>query len=222
MKKILSLLVLTEAMAFCQISQSTYTITTSSVVEIINPFDKLIEWDNRLNSLKAEFSQEVIFKVADMKQSVEGNVVYKKPDSIKITHTKPQSQIIIINSKKEITIVKPKDSQIIKTSWEKWKNNLEPKLKGLFDFGNYQKLGRDSKIETQIIDKENSVVKITSNDSSYTLTLKLNREFFPTECELDLKDTIIKTYIKNAKINEELSKDEFKYKNKNGFEVLKI
>ncbi len=192
--------------------------TTLNIENEINLFDKLKEWDLKLKTLKAKFTQEVFFKVADMKQKVEGEIYFKKPDNLKIVHTRPQPQVIIINSKKEIFIVKPNDKQIIKSLWDKWKNNLEPKLKGLFEFGNYSSLERNSKIEN--IDK--NTLKITPLNSEYSLVLKLDDNFFPFECELDLKDTIIKTKITDIEINKEIKKEEFEYKNKDSFDVLKL
>ncbi|HOJ86441.1 MAG: outer-membrane lipoprotein carrier protein LolA [Elusimicrobiales bacterium] len=203
---------------FLSISLSSNSQEKKETEQTPNIFDKMIEWDNKLKSLKANFNQEVIFKVAEMKQSVEGNIVFEKPDNIKITHAKPQKQIIIINSQKDITIIKPQDRQIIKSSWEKWKANLEPKLKGLFDLGNYSSLGKNSKIEFP----DSFTIKITPKDSSYILTLKLNEKYFPIECELDLKDTVIKTYLKDINIDSKIEKDEFEYKNKEKYEVLKL
>lgn len=187
----------------------------------IDPIKKLMQLDEQIKNLKADYIQEVYFKVANIKQNVEGKILYLKPDNMKIIHTKPSSQIIIINSKNDITIIKPKDRQIIKSRWEKWKMSLEPQLKGLFEFGNYSKIIEDSEIMTTVI-KDGYIIEIKPKEKKFTLKLKLGLDFFPQEGELDLGDTSVKTIIKNIEINKEISKDEFEYKNKEKYEVLKL
>ncbi|MEF3280056.1 MAG: outer membrane lipoprotein carrier protein LolA [Elusimicrobiota bacterium] len=181
----------------------------------------LIETDNKLKSLKSDFEQEVLFKVAEIKQKVKGNITYLKPDNIKIIHSQPQEQTIIINSKKDITIVKPKDKQIIKTSYKNWKSGLEPKLKGLLEFGNYSSLLEEADVKSEKIES-GYLLKITPKNKGYKLKLKLNSNFFPVEGELDLGDTIVTTILKNIEINPEVKKEEFEYKNENNYDTIKL
>lgn len=215
MKKVFFLLLLPIAIASLraeenQVKQSTNPLTI---------LDRLIELDGKLKSLKTNFSQEIYFKVADIKEKVEGEIIFKKPGDLKIIHKKPKQQTIIIKEKKEIIIIKPDDRQIIRSSWEKWKGTLEPKLKGIIEFGNYASLKYNSKI---IMDENNKTIKLTPYDNSYTLTIKLNDNYFPAECELDLKDTLIKTYLTDTIIDPDIKKDEFEYKNEKKFDVLKL
>jgi outer membrane lipoprotein-sorting protein len=200
------------------ISKNNEIITSTK--ETVNPYLKLKELDLNLKTLKANFKQEIYFKVADMKQNIEGEIYFVKPEKLKIVHTKPNSQIIIVNSKKDIQIIKPQEKQIIKSSWEKWKNNLEPRLKGLFDFGNYSLLEKDADIKSKE-EKDGYTIEIKPKKSSYTLILKLNSDFFPVESILDLKDTVIKTVIEKYEKNLEIKPEVFDFKN-NGYEVIDL
>jgi outer membrane lipoprotein-sorting protein len=197
-----------------EIKSNTYTYTNA------NPYLKLKELDASLKTLKATFKQEIYFKVADIKQNIEGEILFIKPEKLKLIHKKPYNQIIIIDSKKNIEIIKPKDKQIIRTSWEKWKNNLEPRLKGLFDFGNYSSLENDSNI-TSKEEKDGYIIEINSKKSDYKLILKLNKDFFPVESILDLKDTIVKTIINEFEKNIEIDPKEFEFKN-NDYELIEL
>ncbi|MBP7796905.1 MAG: outer-membrane lipoprotein carrier protein LolA [Elusimicrobiales bacterium] len=229
MKKILLSVIFLQAPVFAETVISTTTSTQPSVVVSTtdaNPIEKLKEWDSNLKSLKANFSQEVFFKTAEIKENIDGSIVYQKADgekkeSLKISHYKPQEQIIIISSEKDITIVKPADKQIVKSDWEKWKASLEPKLKGLMEFGNYSKLATDATITTSK-DGDNTKININPKAGGYTLILKLNKDYFPVEGELDMGDTLIKTYLKDVQINSEIDKGEFNYQNTKKFEVLEI
>jgi len=186
----------------------------------IDPYLKLKELDSNLKTLKAKFKQEIFFKLADMKQNIEGEIFFIKPDKLKIVHTKPNPQIIIIDSRKNIEIIKPADKQIIRSKWDKWKNNLEPRLKGLFDFGNYSSLEKHSKVTSKKLE-DGYIIEIKPKNSSYTLTLKLNLDFFPVESTLDLKDTIIKTFIDSFEKNIEINSNVFEFKDKE-YEIIDL
>jgi outer membrane lipoprotein-sorting protein len=197
-----------------EIKSNTYTYTNA------NPYLKLKELDASLKTLKATFKQEIYFKIADIKQNVEGEILFVKPEKLKLIHKRPYNQIIIIDSKKNIEIIKPKDKQIIRSSWEKWKNNLEVRLKGLFDFGNYSSLENDSNI-TSKEEKDGYIIEINSKKSDYKLILKLNKDFFPIKSILDLKDTIVKTIINEFEKNIEINPKEFEFKN-NDYELIEL
>ncbi|MGC9069755.1 MAG: LolA family protein [Elusimicrobiales bacterium] len=190
--------------------------------EIVNnPLEEIKKIDESIKTLTADFTQEIFFKTAEIKQNVEGKIFFSKPGNLKIIHTKPQDQIIIIRNEKELTIVKPKDKQIIKTHWEKWKNSLEPRIKGLLELGRYREVASKEDIE---IYKENDlkVIIIRSKKNTYILKIVFSKSNTPLRTELDMGDTSISTVFNNVKINDNISDGEFKYKNKDGFETLSL
>ncbi len=212
-------------LVFLMLIGSFYNIYANANVQDTQTLKKPIEEikiiDENIKTLTADFTQEIFFKTAEIKQQVEGKITFSKPANIKIIHTKPQQQIIIVKDKKELTIVKPKDKQIIKTEWEKWKNNLEPRLKGLFEIGNYEEIAKKEDIEIYT-ENDLKIIIIKSKKNIYTLKLVFSKQNIPLKVELDMGDISVSTTLSNVKINDNISNLEFKYKNKDDFEVLSI
>ncbi|MCX7641728.1 MAG: outer-membrane lipoprotein carrier protein LolA [Elusimicrobiales bacterium] len=191
---------------------------TKKQVDIINEIKSI---DEKIKTFISDYEQEIFFKTAEIKQKIEGKILFLKPNNIKIIHTKPQEQIIIIRNKKEITIVKPSDRQIITTNWERWKGALEPRLKGLLELGNYSKL--IEKENTELLNEDNKkILLIKSKKNFYILKIVFNENNIPIKAELDLGETLVTTILKNTTINTEIKESEFKYKNKENYETLSL
>lgn len=203
-----------------QNTTSTSITLTTSTQSITNTINELNEIDKKIESLECDFEQEVFFKTAEIKQKVEGKVLYTKPSKLKIIHTKPQKQTIIINNN-EITIIKPKDKQVVISSWEKWKNSLEINLKGLLEIGNYSRLAENANLEIKKSENTKEIIVI-SKDSKYRINLIFTQDNIPLKGEFELGDTSVSIIFKNVKINQKIKDDEFVFKNKEKYEVLKI
>lgn len=199
-------------------AEENQTKNISNYQDIIEELKKI---DENIKSLTADFEQEIFFKTAELKQIIEGKIIFLKPGNLKLIHTKPQEQLIIIKDSKKITIVKPSDKQIITTDWEKWKKTLEPKLKGLIELGNYSKLAEKGSSEI-IVENNKKHIIIKSKKQSYILKITLSPDNIPLNAELDLGETVVITTLKNVKINVEIKESEFKYKNKDGYETLSL
>jgi outer membrane lipoprotein-sorting protein len=89
------------------------------------------------------------------------------------------------------------------------------------EFGNYSKLATDATITTSK-DGDSTIINIAPKTASYTLILKLDKDYFPVEGSLDMGDTVIKTFLKDVQINPDIDSSEFKYKNTKKFEILEL
>ncbi|MCX7905561.1 MAG: outer-membrane lipoprotein carrier protein LolA [Elusimicrobiales bacterium] len=196
-------------------------ISTNNSKKHINIVSEIKVIDEKIKTLISDYEQEILFKTAEIKQKIEGKILFSKPNNIKIIHTKPQEQIIIIRDKKEITIIKPSDRQIITTNWERWKGSLEPRLKGLLELGNYSKLIEKENAELSYEDNKKILI-IKSKKNLYTLKIVFDENDIPIKAELDLGETLVTTILKNTKINIEIKESEFKYKNKEKYETLSL
>ncbi len=96
-------------------------------------------WDAKLETLKADFTQEINFKEAGLRQSVEGTLQYSKPNLLRIEHTKPAAQLVVTD-KTDIWIYKPADKQVVRTTWDAWRRTQDQNFSGILDFGNYSTL----------------------------------------------------------------------------------
>lgn len=189
--------------------------------EIISKFK---EWDSKLESLDVNFTQEIYFKEADLKQKVEGNMQFLKPNFLRIEHKKPAPQIITTD-KKNITIYKPADKQAVLTKWDTWINTQTQSLSGILDFGNYSSLSKNHKIEVLRQGENSPYILVLTPASGNTYTLKLiisPVNFFPSQAEFNVEGSITTTTLTKAKINDSLSKDIFTFTPSSKIEIINL
>ncbi len=181
-------------------------------------------WDASLETLKADFTQEVNFREAGLKQSIEGTLRYVKPNFLRIEHVKPARQVVVTD-KTDIWIYKPEDKQAVRTSWEAWRKTQDQNFSGILDFGNYSALGARNHIRAEG-GKDGAPLKLTFTPRSgeaYALTLTLSAtDYFPTDAELSVGDTLIKTHLTNVEKNAAVDKEIFKFSPPKGVEVLEF
>jgi outer membrane lipoprotein carrier protein len=210
------------------VAVSTRTAAAPDVKKEPDPSAEIIEklkaWDARLESLKADFSQEVEFKEAGLKQSIEGNLSYAKPNFLRIEHVKPARQVVVTD-KTEIWIYKPEDKQVVHTSWETWRKTQDQNFSGILDFGNYASLTEKNKAVVTGW-KNGAPFKVAftpRSGAAYALTLTLSAtDYFPTEAELSVDSTVIKTRLTAVEKNGAVNKDAFKFTAPKGVEVLEF
>jgi len=186
----------------------------------------LKDWDEKLQTLRTRFTQEVDFSDAGIKQHIEGILSYIKPDLLKIEHIKPARQLVYTD-KKELWVYKPEDSQAVRTSWDAWKSNQSGNFSGIMDFGNYSGLTARNNLK---ISKNAAapyyitIVFTPKNDPGlYTLTLALSStDYFPAEATLTVDKTAIKTVLENPERNISLDKALFRFVPPKGTEVLEF
>ncbi len=186
--------------------------------------DKLKAWDKNLESLKADFTQEVNFTEAGLKQSVTGTLSYVKPNLLRIEHYKPARQIVVTD-KTDIWIYKPADNQVVRTSWESWRRTQDQNFSGILDFGNYASLEAKNSIKAtpSVNGGPVTVVFTPRSGAGYSLTLKLSpQDYFPTEAELSVDGTIIKTRLTSIEKNGAIDKAIFKFSPPKGAEMLEF
>lgn len=198
-----------------QIEKDSSSIKSSQVI------DELEKWDEKLNTLKSDFKQEVFFKEANIRQKVEGEIIYKKPNLLRIEHTSPSKQIIITD-KVDIQVYKPEENQIYKMSWDYWKKTQN--FSSLFDFGNYSEL--INKNEIKIEQSSNTIkVQFTNKEkpSLYEFTLFLSpKDFFPYQASLKVEDTYIFTELFNTEINGKIEDKTFQLEKTKKTEVIEL
>lgn len=186
--------------------------------------EKLKAWDDRLETLQADFTQEVNFKEAGLKQNIEGTLRYAKPNLLRIEHVKPSRQVVVTD-KADIWIYKPEDKQAVRTSWDAWRRTQDQNFSGILDFGNYSPLTARNRTAVSG-GKDGRPWKITftpRSGAAYSLTLTLDpADYFPSEAELTVDSTVITTRLLAPVKNGPLDKEIFKFSPPKGVEVLKF
>ncbi len=185
---------------------------------------ELKAWDSRLDSLEADFTQEVSFTEAGLKQSIEGKLQYVKPNLLRIEHIKPSRQLVVTD-KADIWIYKPEDKQVVKTAWEAWRKTQDQNFSGILDFGNYSSLTarNETKVEGGKGGAPFTVTFTPRSGAAYTLKLTLSAtDYFPSGAELSVDGTVIRTTLTSVTKNGEIDRKIFKFTPPKGTETLEF
>lgn len=186
--------------------------------------EKLKAWDAKLETLKAQFTQEVNFTEAGLKQTIEGALNYSKPNLLRIEHLKPSRQVVVTD-KKDIWIYKPEDKQAVRTQWEAWRRTQDQNFSGILDFGNYASLtARNEVTVSGGKDGAPAVVTFTPRSGKgYSLSLTLSpADFFPEAAELRVDGTVIRTRLTSVEKNGKIDAAVFKFAPPKGTEILEF
>lgn len=186
--------------------------------------EKLKAWDAALQTLKADFTQELNFTEAGLKQTIEGNLRYSRPNLLRIEHIKPSRQLVVTD-KKDIWIYKPEDNQVVRASWDAWRRTQDQNFSGILDFGNYAAL-TEKNTATVSGGKDGAPVTVkfvpkSGKDYSLSLTLSAT-DYFPLGAELSVEGTVIKTRLTSVEKNGPVDAAVFKFSPPKGAETLEF
>ena len=184
---------------------------------------RFAETDARLNSFKSEFRQFVRLEGSDTVQSVEGDVLFKKPDLLRLTHRVPEPQTVVSDGT-WLWVHRKSTNQVIQTRLDAWRKS-EPLAQGLLDFGrSADMLARyETKIATVAAAGADGhrVFTLTLTpkpedrkgaDSDFTLTLKAStRDYFPAEAILKVGRAQVRSLFEKARLNPAIPDDSFRF-----------
>lgn len=184
---------------------------------------RFAETDGKITSLRASFHQFVRLDGSDTVQSVEGDVAFKKPDLLRVTHTIPERQTVVSDGT-SLWVYRESTNQVIQSRLDAWRKS-EPMAQGLLDFGNSADLltkyateiatvsapGKDGhrsftlRLTPKAADKK-------GDDADFVLTLKSStKDFFPADATLRVGRASIRSLFENVRLNPELSESVFKF-----------
>lgn len=184
---------------------------------------RFAEVDGRMKTMSATFSQFVRMEGSDTVQQVEGDVLFKKPDLMRLTHRLPEKQTVVSDGT-FLWIHRPSTNQVIQTRLEAWRRK-EPLAKGLLDFGKSADLltryaasistvsapGADGH-RTFTVSLKPKPEEHATGDADFILTLKAStRDFFPGEATLKVGRASIKSTFEHVRLNPELPADAFHF-----------
>jgi outer membrane lipoprotein-sorting protein len=199
-----------------------YAASTAPItLELVSA--RFAELDKRMNTLHADFKQYARLEGSDTVQQVEGLVLFKKPELMRLTHRLPEPQTIVADGT-WLWVFRPSTNQVIKTKLEDWRRS-EPLAKGLLDFGRSADLLKryDAAISTTSAPDADGyrtfVVALTpkaedvkAGGSDFVLTLKAStRDFFPYEASLKVGHASIRSVFENVRFNPPLSDATFRF-----------
>jgi len=182
---------------------------------------RFAETDAKINTLKTSFRQSVRMEGSDVVQTVEGDLSFKKPDLLRLTHRIPEPQTIVSDGT-WLWVYRTSTNQVIQSKLDAWRKS-EPLAQGLLDFGKSADLlsrydtsiatisapGADGQRIFTLTLKPKGVKK---GDEEFTLQLKAStKDFFPYEATLTVGRASIRSVFENVRLNPELPEDTFKF-----------
>ena len=195
--------------------------TAPLTLELISA--RFAETDGKINTLKASFRQSVRMEGSDVVQTVEGDVVFKKPDLLRLTHRIPEPQTVVSDGT-YLWVYRNSTNQVIQSRLETWRKS-EPLAQGLLDFGkSADMLSRYDTAITTITSPGTDghrVFTLTLTpkpadkrgpDSDFVLTLKAStKDFFPGDATLKVGRAEIRSRFEGVRLNPALPEEAFKF-----------
>jgi len=195
---------------------STATITLELIAS------RFTETDSKINTLKANFKQSVRMEGSDVVQTVEGDVVFKKPDLLRLTHRIPEPQTVVSDGM-WLWVYRNSTNQVIQTRLDAWRKS-EPLAQGLLDFGKSADMLSRYATEITTVSAPNAEgyrdftltlrpkTPSKSDADSFTLTLKANtKDFFPGDATLRVGRAEIRSRFDDVRLNPSLPEETFKF-----------
>ncbi|PIR18552.1 MAG: hypothetical protein COV48_06905 [Elusimicrobia bacterium CG11_big_fil_rev_8_21_14_0_20_64_6] len=203
--------------ALTEYEPSTSTLT----LEIISK--RFAETDAKIDTLTATFRQSVRMDGSDVVQTVEGDVVFKKPDLLRLTHTIPEPQTVVSDGT-YLWVYRNSTNQVIQSRLETWRKS-EPLAQGLLDFGKSADLL--TRYETVI-----TTISAPGADGHRTFTLTLKpkpadrkgdaadfvltmnastKNFFPGDATLRVGRASIRSRFEGVRLNPAIPAGAFKF-----------
>ena len=184
---------------------------------------RFAETDAKIDTLKASFRQSVRMEGSDVVQTVEGDVVFRKPDLLRLTHRIPEPQTVVSDGT-YLWVYRNSTNQVIQSRLETWRKS-EPLAQGLLDFGKSADMLTRYATEITTVSAPGAdghrsfTLTLTPKaadrkgaDSDFTLTLKAGtKDFFPGDATLKVGRAVIRSRFEDVRLNPELSAETFKF-----------
>lgn len=184
---------------------------------------RFAETDAKISTLKASFHQSVRMEGSDVVQTVEGDVVFRKPDLLRLTHRIPEPQTVVSDGT-WLWVYRKSTNQVIQSRLDAWRKS-EPLAQGLLDFGKSADMltryateittvsapGADGhRVFTLTLKPKGADKKGEASD--FVLTLKAStKNFFPGDATLRVGRAVIRSVFESVRLNPEIPEAAFKF-----------
>lgn len=173
-----------------------------------------IAWDKKLNTLDTSYTQETSFEDTLISKSF--GHLFKSGNNLRLETLDDDNKLTqyALTDKKIIRVFDDKDNLVMETDWDSWKENQQNK--SLFDFNNYENILKKHVVHGFAITGKTYIITLLPKEGeTYTLTFVLNKEnYFPTEINLENEGVKSKTTLQEIKMNTDISKEIFTWKEK--------
>lgn len=203
--------------ALTEYAPSTAPLTIQLIAE------RFAETDAKINTLKASFRQFVHMEGSDVVQTVEGDVLFKKPDLLRLTHRTPEPQTVVSDGT-WLWVYRNSTNQVIQSRLDAWRKS-EPLAQGLLDFGKSADLLSRYAAEITTVSAPGAdghrsftlTLKPKAADrkgeaAEFVLTLKAStKDFFPGDATLRVGRASIRSLFEGVRLNPAIPDEAFKF-----------
>lgn len=201
---------------------ATFAASTAPItIELVSA--RFAEVDGSIRSLKAVYRQSVQLEGSDSAQTVEGDVLFQKPDLLRMTQRLPEWQTVVSDGT-WLWVHRESTHQVIQTRLEAWRTS-EPLAKGLLDFGRSADLLKRyaavvSTVSALGADGHRTFeVTLTPRPEDrkgggpdFELTLRAStRDFFPGDARLRAGQAAIRSVFEKIQLNPHLPAETFRF-----------
>lgn len=190
----------------------TAPVTLDSVLERIENFDK------KMTSLSAEFTQTVRLADGAPMQTVSGAMEYSKPSFLRIEHQSPERQTVVCDGK-SLWVWRRETNQVIKSGLEDWKKS-QPESFLLVGLSGSKELSKRYNITLADISAPDAdghrrlSLELKPKDKKPDFSVRLTmttRDYFPYRLEVKTGDLSLSGALSRVRLNPEIAAERFKF-----------
>ena len=168
--------------------------------------------DESSRAVRFNFTQTITYSLTGETQAKSGEIVFKKPDYIRIEQKKPAEQLMVCDGKK-IWVYTPAYAQAVVDKWSNWRKNNELAYTFLSITRSFKQF--ESQYKFSYVSKgAKGILFDLSPGKSGLPKMRLvvdETSFIPVQTTVFLENVVITSDVHGLEINPELGKDIFKF-----------
>ncbi len=192
----------------------------NSLTDILGRMERA---DETARVIRFDFKQVINFKITGEKQSKSGEIIFQKPDKIRIWQKTPAEQLFTGNGKK-IWVYTPSYKQVVVENWKNWRKNNDLAYSFISIAESFREFKK--KYNFKLIPGKDKYIHLTLVSKSGGLPpmelLVDNDLFIPITTKVFLENTEVATDITEIQLNPLIKSDLFNFKVPKGTEVIEL
>ncbi|MHB9154124.1 MAG: LolA family protein [Endomicrobiales bacterium] len=199
------------------------TVPVTAGVTMETLLGDLQKSEDKIQGLRFQFQQDIIYNLTGEKQTNTGEVTFKKPSNLHVKQNNPLEQVIVSNGSK-VWIYTPAYQQVIVDSWKKWSENSMVPASIISMRGNWADLNKRFSFSYQGMDEDAYVVMMSPRGrEKWKVKLWIEKlHYIPVKSSFLGDSVTVNTTMTKYDINPDVDKQLFNFKPPKGVDVLHL
>ena len=193
---------------FARLCCNLFAAEGPSLAEILSRMEKA---DESSGAVRFNFTQKITFTLTGETQTRRGEMIFKKPDHIRIDQKKPAEQLMVSDGK-TIRVYTPSYAQVVVDKWSNWRKNNELAYTFLSITKSFVQF-----------ESQYNFNYVSKSERGFELTLKPKKSglpemrlvvdvssYMPVRTEVILDSAVIASDIEGLEVNPPIDSDAFK------------